>query len=176
MRLKSSSGRSKLLKIIIRINIFLIHMYLWGTNAVFLWRYPHISNFDQFWVGRLKSSSSKGKLFKIIIRMMIFLIELDLCECDVVFLSSPPHISNWSNFDLGSWNRVLAKANCSRSSSGWWYFCLDWFCVNVLKYSSLDITILQIRITLHGEIEIKFWQRKKVKPKVRRCVNRSEVA
>jgi len=37
------SGRSKLLNIIIRLILFLIHMYLWGTDAVFLWRYPHIS-------------------------------------------------------------------------------------------------------------------------------------
>ena len=46
--MKSSSARSKLLKVIIRLILFLIHMYLWGTDAVFLWRYPHISNGTNF--------------------------------------------------------------------------------------------------------------------------------
>ena len=35
-------------KIIISMIMFLIHMYLWGIDAVFLWRYPHISNGTNF--------------------------------------------------------------------------------------------------------------------------------
>ena len=50
----SSSARSKLLKIIIRLILFLIHKYLWGTDAVFLWRYPHISGRTNFEFGWLK--------------------------------------------------------------------------------------------------------------------------
>ena len=46
--MKSRSGRSKLLNIIIRLILFLIHKYLWGTDAVFLWRYSHISNGTNF--------------------------------------------------------------------------------------------------------------------------------
>ena len=38
-------------KIIISMIMFLIHMYLWGIDAVFLWRYPHISNGTNFELG-----------------------------------------------------------------------------------------------------------------------------
>ena len=46
--MKSSSCRGKLLEIIIGLILFQIHKYLWGTDAVFLWRYPHISSGTNF--------------------------------------------------------------------------------------------------------------------------------
>ena len=39
---------SKSATIVIRLILFLIHMYLCGTDAVFLWRYPHISSGTNF--------------------------------------------------------------------------------------------------------------------------------
>ena len=43
--------KRQMLKIITPMIMFLIHMYLWGTGAVFLWRYPHISSRTIFKLG-----------------------------------------------------------------------------------------------------------------------------
>jgi len=80
-------------KIIIPMIIFLIHMYLWGSDAVFLWRYPHISTRTNFRIGRLKSTSGRSKLLKIIIGLILFPIHKYLWGTDAVFLWRYPHIS-----------------------------------------------------------------------------------
>ena len=49
-----TSEKGKMLKIITPMIMFLIHMYLWGAGAVFLWIYPHISSRTNFELGGRK--------------------------------------------------------------------------------------------------------------------------
>ena len=103
-----TSEKGKMLKIIIPMIIFLIHMYLWGSDAVFLWRYPHISTRTNFRIGRLKSTSGRSKLLKIIIGLILFPFHKYLWGTGAVFLWRYPHISSRTIFKLGGRNQVLA--------------------------------------------------------------------
>ena len=138
-------GKSiRMLKIIIPMIIFLIHMYLWGSDAVFLWRYLHISTRTNFRIGRLKSTSGRSKLLKIIIGLILFPIHKYLWRTDAVFLWRYPHISRRTNFELEGWSELLAEANCLKSSSGRSYLWWNWICeILALYFSAMQFIILQ---------------------------------
>ena len=148
--MKSSSARSKLLKIIIRLILFLIHMYLWGTYAVFLWRYPHISGRTNFEFGWLKRGLLMIKRCFLtcqewaLLSISSLTFRLDFQTIEMVFLSWIDRV-----FELAT----LCKERSDSMCSEWKHLSIQyatfiWICEWLGLYFSYDTTLFLIGTSL----------------------------